>query len=517
MDNTPMKLDHENEELKAAQERGLTVEQYRLVVQLEYENAKLKAATYNAARKKLEFSALQNTLLFVIFVVFIIATHRILSMLNLSNGLVVLCAFGTIFFASLVFLFAGYLGQFKFINSPWLAVLITAVIFLRIPVTASITINAAYPVCERQYLQSIPSDNKISVKITYDIEFVDGKGNVGNEWRFQYFLKSIRTTELQNGAIVTVDMYAPFSIISRFTERDSIDDVGETVSQKYKYSENENYKRTLTISQYVHIEENGGRKNAGAFVDYKVNYVLERVLPDSVGFWDIISINDVERMRCVHWMWGECFCIIAILFTLLRGNNLQKEQRIAEEKLAQLESEKHRIEVEQQKQLKAEKLRMEAEQWRIAEEKRRAEIKYQNQLRAEQQRIAEEKRRAEHDDLVAKYSNKTRTQIAIECGMPSELYMDEKDLPHDIPENGTRDRCTVYIARKGSVYHCNPRCHQASLIPTHILRVRHLKPCRHCNPRYIPLDWYKTYKDTIELMHKHGMEPIPDTDPEQAR
>ncbi len=151
---------------------------------------------------------------------------------------------------------------------------------------------------------------------------------------------------------------------------------------------------------------------------------------------------------------------------------------------------------------------------REAEEKRLAAIRQQAE---EERRLLAERLQTEHDELVAKYSNKTRTQIAIECGMPSELYMDEKDLPHDIPENGTRDRCTVYIARKGSVYHCNPRCHQASLIPTHILRVRHLKPCRHCNPRYIPLDWYKTYKDTIELMHKHGMEPIPDTDPEQAR
>lgn len=469
-------------------------------------------------RKDFEFSGLQIMLLHAIFVGFIVSTHRMLPLFNLPKTFLILCALGTVCFAFLVFLFAIlfaiYLGQFKHINSSWLAILITAVLFLLIPVTANIVINTAYPICERQYLQSIPSDNQILVRVTYDIERVDGYGSVGNEWKVQHFFKSITNTEFQSGDIISVHIYAPFSILSRFTEIDSINDIGETKSKTYKYSENDNYKRTLTISQYVHIEENGGRKNAGAFVDYKVNYVLERVIPDSMGFWDIISINDVERTRCVHWIWGELFCIAVILFVVLRGISLQKKQHIEDAKQAQLEAEKLRIEVERQKQL-------EAEQRRIAEEKRRAEIEYQNQLKAERQRIAEEKRRAEHDELVAKYSNKTRTQIAIECGMPSEFCMGDDDLPHSDDSDKSylnlSDKCTVYLSTTGKVYHAHPACNRAAQHPVNITLVPpQRRPCMKCSPIVIDLQWYKRYRVTMRMLWKHSIEPLPQPELQEA-
>lgn len=135
---------------------------------------------------------------------------------------------------------------------------------------------------------------------------------------------------------------------------------------------------------------------------------------------------------------------------------------------------------------------------------------------AEERRLMAEHLQAERADLIAKCSGKTRTQIAVDCGMSPELYIDDKDLPHDIFTDDIPDRCTVYVANNASVYHRNPRCRQALLSPTNIAKVRHLNPCLYCNPCRIDLEWYGPYKDIIRLMRKHDIEPVAEDNPKDT-
>lgn len=150
-------------------------------------------------------------------------------------------------------------------------------------------------------------------------------------------------------------------------------------------------------------------------------------------------------------------------------------------------------------------MRQQAEREEIAKRKAREE---------EERRIQLAILQAERDGVVAQCGGKTRTQIAIDLGMPTDLYIDKNDLPHDIPKGDAPDRCTVYVARNASVYHKSNRCRNVSLSPTNIIKVRHLEPCRHCVPMpdKIDLDWYIDYQKTMQLMRKHGITPAEDDD-----
>lgn len=131
--------------------------------------------------------------------------------------------------------------------------------------------------------------------------------------------------------------------------------------------------------------------------------------------------------------------------------------------------------------------------------------------RDEELRQFSAKMQAERKELIAKYSGKTKSEIATLCGMPTDFFLDENNLPHSIPNQKDSDKCTVYIASTGSVYHRNPRCCQRFLSPINIAKVRHLNTCRYCAPDRIDLHWYDRYKETLSLLKRHGIEPVSET------
>ena len=129
----------------------------------------------------------------------------------------------------------------------------------------------------------------------------------------------LNNQEFKNGDILKVNAKSPFTITSRFIERDSISDVGETTSPKYNYSSNDNYKKTLTILQKVNVVENGGRKYAGSTADFEATYTLKRVIPESMTFWDMfLCTTDDSNIVFVSFDYrtGSEHC--AILFVLIR-------------------------------------------------------------------------------------------------------------------------------------------------------------------------------------------------------
>ena len=131
----------------------------------------------------------------------------------------------------------------------------------------------------------------------------------------------------------------------------------------------------------------------------------------------------------------------------------------------------------------------------------------------ENARIRENERRAEYQKISALYSNKTKTEIARLCGMPDTFCLDEDDFPHEKNNLLGIDNCIVYIANHGSVYHSHARCCQRYLSPVNIVQVRHLNTCRYCAPARIDLQWYDNYKEALRLMRKHGIEPLPEAEP----
>ena len=174
-------------------------------------------------RNRWEYTNLQRLLLFVIPIAFIALIWRMFPLSNIFKAM--LCCFLGVFIVSGAVIFAEHLRYFKKFNSAWAVVCITAAVFLIFPAI----INVVYGIHEKEYLNSYPADNSISVKITYDIDRTGGSGSIGGEWTYKHFLNN---QEFKNGDILKVNAKSAFTITSRFIERDSISDVGETTSIK---------------------------------------------------------------------------------------------------------------------------------------------------------------------------------------------------------------------------------------------------------------------------------------------
>lgn len=326
-------------------------------------------------------------------------------------------------------------------NKDLLLIIAAVMIFF---VAFSLAISEVHDLHEKEYLISYPADNLIYVKITCDIDKAGESGGVGNEWTYEHYLND---KEFKNGEVVTVDAETPFSIKSRFIEHDGISDVGEAVSKQYRYSESNNYEKTLIISQKIHVVEQGGN-NAGATVDFNATYSLKRVIPDSMNDWDIFlyATNDTEYFLCVFLILGQILCVVCVIFVLITG---RKEQ----------------IYIEKQKQIRIE------------------------------QKLEEERQRKEREFLTGKavfLQNLQGQSIRQAAGVPAHLSFVD-GLPKD--NNGAEyGSFTVYCSRSGSCYHDKIGCCSAYR-PMHYFNAKKkFRPCSKCctKKRSIP-QWYINY------------------------
>ena len=404
-----------------------------------------------------EFSRIQKVLLCVTSIVFIVS---IWEMFPLQNALkVAICCFLGLFIFLAVFSFAEYLSYFKIVSSAKMAIAITMIVFVVCPLTTSIMHN----IHKREYLSSYPTDNQIYVKITCDIDRVGGSGSIGNEWAYEHYLNG---EEFEDGEIVTINAQTSFAIKSRFIEQDSINDIGESTSRKYRYAEDENYKKTLTISQQVHVVERGGRKYAGSTADFNATYKLIRVIPTSMSYWDVFlyTSNNTEHSFCIALIGGQVLCIICVVFVLING---RKKQAYAEEQ--------ERIRKKQEE---------EYERIRIAQK-----------LEEEQKRKEEEQKRKEQEYLVGKIAFLERLQgrgIRQAAGVPTHISF-VNGLPRD-NNDAPYGSFTVYCSSSGHCYHDKIGCCSARH-PMHYFNVRKMfKPCSKCCSvqRSIP-QWYIAY------------------------
>lgn len=321
----------------------------------------------------------------------------------------------------------------------WKATLITAVIFLFVP----LVMNLVYEENLDQYLISYPFDDVVAVKIECDVERIGGSGTVGNEWSYIHLLND---TTFSSGDVIELGVSEPFTITSRIIEHDDISDVGETTSKKYIYSKNENWKRNINFSQDVHVDERGGRRNAGAYADFRVEYTLTRTLPKSITFWNLLfyAQNSNNGWIPISLVVCEFICVTIIVYVIVVGG---KKEKIEKEKQAQ--------------------------------------------------KIIQTKL-AEKELFIQSLNGKTIREVA---KVPSHItFVDGFPKDEDDQKYGSY---TLYVSSSGACFHRKKGCCSAS-IPVHVFEIRkQYRPCSKCCKGTLPnFDIPQWYSDYMKLKKK---------------
>ena len=114
------------------------------------------------------------------------------------------------------------------------------------------------------------------------------------------------------------------------------------------------------------------------------------------------------------------------------------------------------------------------------------------------------------------YAQKTRTEIAYECGMPKEFYIDSKDLPHKKGSDLYSDPLTVHMELHKRRYHSKPTCTYSLTTPVNVTQLYCCWACPKCCPPRLDLSWYNSYTNIRETMQRRGIEPAPDQETENT-
>ena len=141
------------------------------------------------------------------------------------------------------------------------------------------------------YMRKIPASNAIFYKVGIDIKSVGGVGSVGNEWSYwHYVVCDDDKIPFNNGSVIETKADTAFSLRSRIIEHDDAkSDIGETDSNPIIYVAESN---NFLLSNDVRVVEDGGRKNKGAYKDFRVTYSLTRVFPSNASRIDLFYMED---------------------------------------------------------------------------------------------------------------------------------------------------------------------------------------------------------------------------------
>lgn len=165
-----------------------------------------------------------------------------------------------------------------------------------LPITLVLLASLLVSQCNTSaYMKKIPASNAIFYKAGIDIESVGGAGSVGNEWSYQHYVVcGGAETSFNNGSIIETKADSAFSLRSRIIEHDdAISDVGETDSNPIIYAKKECVgAHRFVLSNNVRVVEDGGRRNKGAYKDFRVTYNLTRVFPSSTSRIVLLYMED---------------------------------------------------------------------------------------------------------------------------------------------------------------------------------------------------------------------------------
>lgn len=122
----------------------------------------------------------------------------------------------------------------------------------------------------------------------------------------------------------------------------------------------------------------------------------------------------------------------------------------------------------------------------------------------------------EKEELLLQYGNLSITELAKQCGMPDNVYLDNHFRPH--AKGAIPDPWTVYIPWNGMCYHCNPRCSGGVSRAYNIVNIKRYgsnayRPCSKCVSLCTLPDttWYQEFWPILDAIYKHGIKLRNDT------
>lgn len=326
---------------------------------------------------------------------------------------------------------------------PWATCITAVIVSLLIPTLLQMLFCSN----EQAYLSTSPEGDSIYVKITYKCEQIDSNGSIGDNWSYKHF---INDTPFVSGSVVQINYNKPFVITSRFIERDDISDIGETISEEYVFAEDNNFDKTINVLQEIHVDEQGGRQNAGSYADFSINYTIKRVIPPNATFWELVLWkNSVYGITLVAFGFFELLLIVYVL----------------------VHSVKKRI-------------------------KEKATIR-EEEIKREQQKFI-----AEKNSFLEYLGGRTIREAA---GVPSNMT-----LVNGLPKDNNDQRYgtfTVYCSKSGNCFHQKNGC-CAARIEKHVFEVINTyRPCSKCCTNHFETPkWYSDYKELMEKAAKYELQ-----------
>ena len=167
------------------------------------------------------------------------------------------------------------------------------------------------------YMKEIPASNNVFYKVNTDVESIGGVGSVGNEWSYLHFVVcGDNTTQFYDGSTIGTKANNAFCIRSRIIEHDdAISDVGENDSNPIIYAKKECVgAHRFVLSNNVRVVEDGGRRNKGAYKDFRVTYNLKRVFPVNESRIALLYMENSDLYPLSVFL---TLCFLIVLFDLV--------------------------------------------------------------------------------------------------------------------------------------------------------------------------------------------------------
>lgn len=352
----------------------------------------------------------------------------------------IIYAIGCIAAIAPVYYFCRYL-QFYTKSGAWARIIITACVFLLVPGLLFLQYRSS---ADDYVLARRPAGKTQDIKIEYEYERTGGSGSIGSDWSHRHYVNGER---VYDGDVVSVNPSKTITVKTEIVEKDDIDDVG-TTTNTVKLSDGK-----AVITDTIRVTERGGRKNSGAYADFRITYTVTKVnrvvKSDEAPFFDVLMSGSDESLLLTYILIASfAGCVISVPVVIFGGK-----------------------------------------------------ARYEAALRAEEER----KRQAflrEKDDFIRSLGGK---RIRDAAGVPQNIIF-VNGLPRD-NNNSLYGSFTVYRSSNGTCYHNRRGCCSA-YIEMHAFHAKErYRPCSKCYWGYIDIpEWYTRYIELQKKCKKYGID-----------
>lgn len=100
------------------------------------------------------------------------------------------------------------------------------------------------------------------------------------------------------------------------------------------------------------------------------------------------------------------------------------------------------------------------------------------------------------------YASKTRRDIAIECGMPTDTEIGPDGLPKQVDMDDWGPMYTFFVSAYGHTFHQKKTCNAAICARIHAVQIGTRVPCSRCRPTKPDMSWYWKYNLIIQRLNE---------------